>query len=452
MKVRSKRDMLMSALRRKGGPNLSTVIALLKGAQRDAHDDRECPPCAFAQHTYSGSGALFGINGRDFWKINDSAKRESALYWQCLEVLRPLARELLWLLVSMLYETDDMRLFSKIVEALPSCRSKNGTKTVRGMGFLLIDVIIRDCNRMEDWVCKALELFLSQCPGDDRQIYLLNMLDTVMCCAEGVFEGAPGEHENRQEYKRKLGRIDQYLENKFGETIKNLDESIFKEYFGIKDDADAFHAMVSVGKLPVGMRYYARALILKHSCNLLISEELLRAMVVNAIVFDDNAHFWKDRDYRVVSLVSADCLCGMRDLVSRWNEYSASLAQMLYVGLHGNRTIERHRYDERMGMYLETAVAMVDNFCRRKQFEVALLVWHDAWNVCVTALYGCVLSGTPLNMIQCLYTYRMKYMPGLSPDKMSVALLGQLPKMVMCKGSMINVQDACVQTLRRNQQ
>lgn len=451
MKVAHKKDMLMSALGRDGGPDLATVVEYLNGCHREAREDLSCPPCAYAQQSYVGRREALGINSHYFWKINDSAEKEPALYWKCLEALRPLARELLWLLVSPQSQRRDTSLLSKLVNALPSCRSRDGTRIVRRMGFLLIDVVIREFIRSEEWVCKALEMFLSQCHSDDRQIYLLSMLDTVMCCAEGVIEDCKEERECRRDYKQKLNNVSRYLENKFSEMITKLEESVYKDYFGIGDEDVPFQAMVLVGKLPDGMRYYSRALLIKNLYSLPISTQLSKMLVGWALAFDDAAHFWKSRDYRVVSLAVANCLCGMKDFPSCWKEYVENFAQMLYVGLHAYGLKEQHRYDERMGMYLESAVAIVDHLCLEKKFEIALMVWRDAWNVCVPALYGWVFSDASVNMIQCLYTYRMKYMPGSSPEETSTALLEQLPVMVMRNGNMINVHDACKQTLLRNQ-
>lgn len=56
-----------------------------------------------------------------------------------------------------------------------------------------------------------------------------------------------------------------------------------------------------------------------------------------------------------------------------------------------------------------------------------------------------------MNKIQCLCTYRMKYMPGSSSEEMSTVLLEQLPVMVMRNDNMINVHDACRKALSRNQ-
>lgn len=451
MKVAHKKDMLMGLLGRDGGPNLATVAEYLTGLHREAREVLSCPPCAYAQQSLVGMCEPLGIDRHYFWKINDSAEKEPALYWECLEALRPFARELLWLLVSPQSQGCDTSLLSKLVNALPSCRSKDGRRIDRWMGFLLIDVVIRDLIWTDGWVCKTLEMFLSECKSDDRQIYLLNMLDTIICCAEGVFEELQEERERRREYKQKLKNVSRFLEDRYVEMITKLVESDFKNYFGIGDEDEAFHEMALIGKLPVGMRYYSRALLVRNLYSVPISMQLSKMLVGWAIAFDDTSHFWKYRDYRAVSLAAANCMCGMNDFESFWNEYTEAFSQVLYVGLHGYCSKEQHRYDERIRMYLETAVAIVDNFCLEKNFEIALMVWQDAWNVCVTALYGWVSSDSPVNMIQCLYTYRMKYMSGSSPHEMSTALLEQLPVMVVRNGNMINVHDACRQTLQRNQ-
>lgn len=386
---------------------------------------------------------------RALWRVNDCKTEDFACYFKFLEALPSYAYEVLWLgMTTLLGNTDTVRR-NEYLKKIPRIEA-DGRWSGSICANLVVAILFEEVMRKREDVVDALKVLFESRDEIERPWIALAIVDHLIELLGGDLGTAQEDEVGRVRFHNQLISIKEELDAFLEPALDMVDVKLLAAYYGLDqlDNID-LKKCKNTGLLPNGSSHAARALIVSRICDIRIADADMRTLILYAILCDDRAQYWKNRDYHVVSLCVADMMMEFESPMSAFAFQFSEMQQLVYRAMHEYCPRDLYRLEERVGFLLEIAVALIDQLISKGKSDEADSVWGIAWTLCKKALFCFHIPRTPFHMIQVLYTYKVRDL-AQGNDRVANELLKELPSVSLQNLEKQSVADVCQKTYRNN--
>ena len=386
---------------------------------------------------------------RALWRVNDCRTEDFDCYFKFLDALPSYAHEILWIEMTTLLATADIARRDEYLKKIPRIEIA-GRWSGSICANLIIAILFEEVMSRRECVVDALRVFFESRDEVERPWIALAIVDHLVELLGGDLERTPEDAVGRGRFHNQLISIKEELDALLEPALDRVDVKLLVAYYGLDqlDNID-LKKCKNTGLLPYGSSHAARALILSRICDIRIAVADMRELILNAILRDDRAQYWKNRDYHVVSLCVADMMMEFESPMSAFAFQFSEMQQLVYRAMHEYCPRDSYRLEERVGFLLEIAVALIDQLISKGKSDEADRVWWIAWPLCKKALFCFHIPRTPFHMIQVLYTYKVRDL-AQGNDRVANELLKELPSVSLQNLERQSVADVCQKTYRNN--
>lgn len=386
---------------------------------------------------------------RALWDVNKCKTEDFDKYFEFLEALPSYAYEVLWIGMTTLLPSDDTARRNEYLKKIPRIE-KEGRWSGSVCANLIIAILFEEVMRKKDCVMNAFKTFFETRDEIERPWIALAIVDHLIELLGGDFEHVQEDAVGRGRFHNELISIKEDLDAFLSPALEKIDLKLVAAYYGFDlSKNEEIQSCIDTGLLPYGSSHSARALIFARIYDIQISESDMLALIRKAVLCDDRAQYWMQRDYHVVSLCVADMMMVFDSPKDAFKDLIDTMLQLVYRATHEYCSKDSYRLGERVGFLLETAVALINLLLGKGKNADADYVWGIAWPLCVRALYCFHIPRTPFHMVQVLYTYKVRDI-ARGNEKVARGLLKDLPWVALQNLEKQSVAEACEKTYRGN--